>query len=65
MKVWIKLSDPVYQLPEVIADSAKELAEKCGVSPTTISSNWIRYRRGDAKYSKYIMVIISEEDEDG
>lgn len=64
MTVWVKLSDPVYQFPEIICGSAQELADKCGVSRSTIFSSYCRYVKGEAAYSRYMKVVIDEEDED-
>lgn len=64
MTVWVKLSDPVYQFPEIIADSPRELAEKCGVSKTTIYSSWCRYVKGEAAFSRYMKIEINEGEED-
>lgn len=64
MTVWVKLSDPVYQFPEIIADTPRELAEKCGVSRATIYSSWSRYVKGEAAFSRYIKIFIDEGEED-
>lgn len=61
--VWMKLSDPVYQLPEIVADSAVELARMCGVTKNTIGTSWHRLCTGEAKYSRYIMVEVSDDDD--
>lgn len=61
--VWLKLSDPVYQLPELVADSAAELAKMCGVSQSTVIANASRQKKGQREYSRYIMVEVGEEDE--
>lgn len=63
LAVWMLLSDPVLQLPVIIADSSKELAEKCGVKKSTIDSSYSRYKHGEKVYSRYIKVLIDEKDD--
>ena len=47
MYVWMKVSDDKYELPEVIADSSKELAAKCGIATNTIfTTNQYRKSQG-------------------
>lgn len=46
MKVWMRVSLDQYQLPEAIADSAKELARLCNTTPSVIYSELCRYRKG-------------------
>lgn len=64
MTLWVKLSDPVYQFPEIIADSPRELAKQCGVSISTIYSSWCRYVKGEATFSRYMKIEINEEEDD-
>ena len=65
-KLYMKVSKDKYQLPEVIADSVKELAEKCGESPRIVSSLASKERAGKHKNSPFIRVDIEEgEDDEG
>ena len=61
-KVWMLVSDDKYELPLAIADTAKELAERCNVSIHTVISNFTRYQRGEYKKSKYLCVKVEDED---
>lgn len=63
-KIYMKVSKDKYQLPEVIADSVKELAEKCGESPRMISSLASKQRNGKHKNSPFIRVDIEEGEDD-
>lgn len=48
-KVYMKVSKDKYQLPEVIADSVKELAEKCGESPRIVSALLLKNEPGSTR----------------
>lgn len=63
-KVYMKVSKDKYQLPEVIADSVKELAEKCGESPRVVSSLASKASKGKHKNSPFIRVEIEEGEDD-
>ena len=63
-KVYMKVSKDKYQLPEVIADSVKELAEKCGESPRIVSSLASKASKGKHKNSPYIRIEIEEGEEE-
>ena len=59
MCVWMKVSDDKYELPEIIADSAKELATKCGIATNSIwTSN--QYRKKHGLHPLYVRVDIGE-----
>lgn len=58
----MKVTDDVYELPVLVADSCKELAETLGISPTTISSSIKRYESGERHSSIYRRVEIEEEE---
>ena len=63
-KIYMKVSKDKYQLPEVIADSVKELAEKCGESPRIVSSLASKASKGKHKNSPYIRIEIEEGEEE-
>lgn len=63
--VWMQVTEDRYSLPIVIADTSRELAEKCGVKHNTVRHNISLHESGVYKgYPKYIRVIL-EDDEDG
>ena len=60
--VFMKVSNDEYELPEIVADTAKELAEKCGVSENTIYGCVSRARTGKVYRSSYVKVTLNKED---
>lgn len=60
MIVYMRVSKDRYELPLAIADTIKELAIICGVSPNLISS-CISQSKRKGYSSEYKKVIISEE----
>lgn len=62
MYVWMKVSDDKYELPEVIADSSKELAAKCGIATNTIFTT-NQYRKSKGLHPLYVRVDIGEVEE--
>ena len=57
--VWIKVSADKYELPEVIVDTAQELAEICGTTTNNISSWNSKHKAGKLR-AKYLKVEIEE-----
>ena len=55
MKLYVKCTTDEYQLPEIIADSAQELAEKTGKTPGSIAT---MISRG---YPGYYKVEVKDE----
>ena len=45
--------------------SAEELAERMGVTVSTVTVSWSRFWRGLTKSTRYAMVFLDEEDEHG
>lgn len=60
-KIWMKISNDIYELPEAVADSAKELAAICGTTRNAIKCSMSHYRQGRSKKQKYICVEIDDE----
>ena len=65
MIIWMKVSKDSLELPEAIADTAEELAEICGVDPTTVIGAARRYEQGKVAFSVYRRIEIEEEEEWG
>lgn len=63
--MWVGYAKAKPHLPICIADSAEELAKKMGVTVSTVNASWSRFWRGLAKSTRYAMVFLDEEDEDG
>ena len=57
--VYMKVSKDKYRIPEVVADSLKELAEKCGTTSGSIAS-YISHAKKQGKEIKYIKVKIKD-----
>lgn len=62
-KVYMAVSEDEYELPELVADSANELAKAMGVTRNTVDSQVSRRKHGIVQRSKYVAVEI-EDDED-
>ena len=56
--VWMKIDLKNKELPTAIADSAKELADMCGVSETTVVSAASRAAHGYK--NRYVKVWIGD-----
>lgn len=62
-RIWMKVTADKYELPLVIADSAKELAEICGTTANSIVSAISHHKKGRTEYSTYVCVQVEEGDE--
>lgn len=62
MTLWLYVTNDELELPIIVADSVKELAEKMGVTASNIYSNinGAKYRGGNSRYKR---VIITTEEE--
>lgn len=58
----MKVSRDKYELPEAIADSARELAKIVGVRTNTVFKSALDYRNGTIKKPSYIKVVYNDED---
>ena len=61
--VFMKVSTDKYALPECIADSAKELADKCGIKQSSIYENISRAKHNIVT-EVYCRVEIDDDDYD-
>lgn len=62
--VYMKVTEDEYELPEIIAESAEELAKICGTTSAAVSGTALKHRQGKIKkHPKYVRVIIYDEDE--
>lgn len=60
--LWMRVTADKYSLPIVTADTARELAKKCGVLPNTIHHHINLHKRGVlGSYPLYIRVVLEEE----
>ena len=55
----MKVSRDKYRIPEVVADSLKGLAEKCGTTSGSIAS-YMSHAKKQGKEIKYIKVKIKD-----
>lgn len=62
--IWMKVSRDEYELPEVIGDSAEDLARKCGTTSNAIFTaiNHAEHRGYRCQY-KRVPVLKDEEEE--
>ncbi len=63
IKIYMKVTKDRYSLPVAVADSPKELAALCGVSPNAIYSGFSHEKKGDWK-SPYVKVEVEDDDND-
>ena len=63
IKIYMKVTKDRYSLPVAVADSPKELAALCGVSPNAIYSGFSHEKKGDWK-SPYVKVVVDDDDMD-
>lgn len=63
MTIYMKVTKDRFSLPVAVADSPKELAALCGVSPNAIYSGFSHEKRGDWK-SPYVKVVVDDDDMD-
>lgn len=61
--VWVGYAKAKPNLPVCVADSAEELAERMGVTVSTVVTSWSRFWRGLAKSTRYAMVFIDNDNE--
>lgn len=60
--IYLKVTKDKYELPLIVTEGAKELADHEGVSTNTIYSSICHYEKGD-QYSPYRRVRIDEVEE--
>lgn len=62
MEVWIAVTKDKYELPIAVAESRRELAEICGVTPQTVSASASKYvRRPGERFCQYRKVIVDDD----
>ena len=60
MKLYLMVTNDKYELPLIVADSAKELAEKSGNPTNTVYCMMSKYRHGKIKSSRFICVEVED-----
>lgn len=63
MKLYIMVTNDVYELPLAVADSINELAKLAGVKPNSIASALSRVKHGVLAWSKYKCVDFGDDKE--
>lgn len=58
MAVWMMITKDEYELPLIIADTAKELAVLAGTSEDVVRSTISKFECGKRKFSKFRRVKI-------
>lgn len=61
MNIWMCVSNDEYELPEIIADTAKQLAIMCNTSENNIRSCVSKYEKGVLKWTRFRKVVVEEE----
>ena len=59
----MQVSSDELQLPEAVADTARELSELVGTSESCIISCVSKFKHGKLKSCKYIKVELEEDEE--
>lgn len=62
--IWIKVTLDKYEFPLEIADSARELAEKCGVSEEKVKASASGYKRGVRLITPFRSIHVDWREED-
>lgn len=60
--IWLAVEADEYELPIAVADTAKELADRFGITANTVMNCVIRQRSGRENGYKYVKVLNDEED---
>lgn len=60
-RLYLKVSDDIYELPVAVADSAPQLAKMIGLSEQNIW-NCMRHAKKTGKESVYKVVMLEEKD---
>lgn len=58
-ELWMRVSPDKYEIPEVIADSIEELADKCGVKVRSIRSTIYHYKT-EGRRQIYVRVEVPD-----
>lgn len=61
--IWMAVDADEYELPQVVADSAKELAEKCNTSKENVENCAYMKCNGKKTGIKYVIVPKDEEND--
>lgn len=62
MIVWMKVTTDELELPEVVADTAGELAKKCGVTVSTVYTSLCHWEHGRRNQTPYRRVRVDDSD---
>ena len=62
--IWMRVSDDEYELPEVIGNSASDLARKCNTTKNTIVTAISNARKHGYKCRYKRVQIMEDEDEE-
>ncbi|MBQ1570286.1 MAG: hypothetical protein IIZ78_04095 [Clostridiales bacterium] len=62
--IWMMVTTDKYELPMAVADSAGELARKCGCTENNIYSTVCHYEHGKLKTAKFRRVEVDLDEND-
>ena len=62
MDIWMMVSKDKYELPQLVADSAGELAEMVGKPKIQIQSEVSHWEHGRLKRSRFVRVRLEDGD---
>ncbi len=62
VRIWMKVTSDKYELPLAVADTARELAEICGVKENNIVSAISHFKAKKHKRCKWVCVNVDNEE---
>jgi len=61
-KLWLKVTNDVYELPLAVARTTEELGEMCGISGASIRQ-MVSHAKNETRFCPYVKVEIDDNDE--
>lgn len=62
MYIWMCVSHDEFELPEIIADTAKQLAIICNTTENNVKSSACKYEKGVLKWTRFRKVRVDKEE---
>lgn len=63
-RLWMLITKDKYELPILVANTERELAELCGVKTTSIAAR-IKHAKDRREWSRYVKVEWDDKEDDG
>lgn len=62
MKIFMEVTRDRYELPLIVADSSRELAQKSGANQDAVISTICKWVKGERKRSRFIRIEVEDEE---